>query len=61
MLLKYLSAKKRQGKCSSEKNLVTSEKLVTFTGPIFKIKRAFMSGTVFFQRNVVHLVWGSSN
>ena len=40
--------KKSRGKFSSGKNLVTSEKLVTFPWPIFKIKRTFMSGTAFF-------------
>ena len=46
-LLPY-RGKRSRGKFSSGKNLVTSEKLVTFPRPIFKIKRTFMSGTAFF-------------
>ena len=63
--------KKSWGKFSSGKNLVTSEKFVTFSRlicqirhfprPILKIKRTFMSGTAFFQRKVVLLVWDFSN
>ena len=53
--------KKNREKFSLGKNLVTSEKLVTFPRPTFKIKRAFMSGTAFFQRKVVLLVWDFSN
>ena len=63
--------KKSRGKFSLGKHLVTSEKLVTFPRlifqirhfprPIFKIKRTFMSGSAFFQRKVVLLVWDFSN
>ena len=42
-ILRALSGKNKSGK-----NLVTSEKFVTFPRPIFKIKRNFMSGTAFF-------------
>ena len=53
--------KKSRGKFSSWKNLVTSEKLVTFLWPIFKIKRSFIIGTIFFfQRKIVLLVWDFS-
>ena len=45
----------------SGKNLVTSEKLVTFLGLSFQIKRTFMSGTAFFLEKVVLLVWDFSN
>ena len=38
------------GKNKSGKNLVTSEKFVTFPRTIFKVKRNFMSVTAFFSR-----------
>ena len=48
----------RRRKISSGKNLVTSEKLVTFPRPIFKIKRTFMSGTAFFPEKSYSLSLG---
>ena len=55
------------GKKKSGKNLVTSEKLVTFprlifqirhfSRPIFKIKRTFMSRTAFFPEKSCSLPW----
>ena len=63
-----LSGKKRWGKFSSGKNLVTSEKLVTFprlifqirhfSRPISKVKRTFMSGTTFFPEKSCSLSLG---
>ena len=46
------------GKILSGKYLVTSEKLVTFPRPIFKIKRTFMSGTAFFPEKSYSLSLG---
>ena len=45
-ILRVLSGKNKSGK-----NLVTSEKFVTFPRPIFKIKRNFMSGTAFPEKS----------
>ena len=64
MQIKYLIGGKkvgknfRRGKILSGKYLVTSEKLVTFPRPIFKIKRTFMSGTAFFPEKSYSLSLG---